>query len=384
MKKKRLFFLRGVALVTAALAALLCVAFVLVRDRAFSPTENRNLQTRPRLTLSDALSGRYERRFDDYICDQFPLRDAWIALQSTLDRLSGKTESGGVYLGRDGYLIQGFTAPSEEDYAATLAALRDFLSRHGDLSQYVMIAPTASEVLADKLPSLAPADGEKAYLDRLLGDLAASPARLIDLRPAFLAAKADTQLYYRTDHHWTTDGAYLAYRALSDAAGLSGDAAGLEKRLLSGDFRGTLSALSGFRVNERDALYAYLPPGDAQQMVVTYVGEGERSASPYRAECLDTRDQYAVFLNGNHAEIKIETAVDNRRALLVLKDSYANCLIPFLPRDYRKIVVVDPRYYTGELEVLMEAEGLNEVLFLYNAATLATDAALRADLRPTE
>lgn len=315
------------------------------------------------------------------MADQFPLRDGWIALQSTLERLSGKTESGGVFLGKDGYLIQGFAAPAEADYQATLAALRGFLNRHGDLKQYVMIAPTAVQVLSDKLPALARAGDEKGYMDRLFADLADTPARVIDLRDAFAQARDEVQLYYRTDHHWTTDGAYLAYRQLSAAAGLSGDAGGLERRLLSADFRGTLSALSGFRVNERDALYAYLPAGEGQQLAVTWVGENEKSASLYRAECLDTRDQYAVFLNGNHAEIKIETAAAEERALLVLKDSYANCLVPFLTRDYRKIIVVDPRYYTGELEVLIEAEGVDEVLLLYNAGTFATDTALRADLK---
>ena len=380
MKKKRMFFLRGVAILAAALVLALCAAFVIVRDRAFSPTENRNLQTRPALTLSGALSGRYERRFDDYVADQFPFRDGWIALNAALERLSGKTESGGVFLGGDGYLIQGFAAPSEADYRANLDALKGFLGRHGELAQYVLIAPTAVQVLSDKLPALAQAGDEAGYMDRLLADLADAPAQLVDVRSAFAEAKAQTQLYYRTDHHWTTDGAYLAYRCLAAAAGLSGDAGGLERRLLSADFRGTLSALSGFRVNERDALVGYLPAGDAPQIVVTWVGENAKSASLYRAECLDTRDQYAVFLNGNHPEIKIETAVQNQRALLVLKDSYANCLIPFLARDYRKIVVVDPRYYTGELEVLMEAEGVSEVLFLYNAETFAADTALRADL----
>ena len=380
MKKKRMFFLRGVAVVTAALVVLLCAAFVLTRQRSFSPTENRNLQTRPALTLSDALSGRYEDRFDDYVADQFPFRDGWIALQSALERLSGKTESGGVFLGRDGYLIQGFTAPSEDDYQATLVALRGFLGRHGDIPQYLMIAPTAVQVLADRLPALSQAGDERGYMDRLFSDLAASPVNIVDLRSDFAEAKADTQLYYRTDHHWTTDGAYLAYRRLADAANLSGSAEGLQRRLLSGSFKGTLSALSGFRVNEQDALVAYLPSAE-EQLVVTWVRENEKSASLYRAACLDTRDQYAVFLNGNHAQIRIETAVNNERTLLVLKDSYANCLIPFLTRDYRRIVVVDPRYYTGELEVLMEAEGVNEVLILYNAETFATDGALRADLK---
>ena len=380
MKKKRLFFLRGAAVIAAALALLLCASFVIAPDRGFSPTENRSLQTRPALSLKDLFSGRYETRFDDYMADQFPLRDTWIALNAALDRLAGKTESGGVFLGKDGYLIQGFDAPSEADYAATLGALKGFLNRHGDLAQYVMIAPTAVQTLSDKLPALAQAGDEKGYMDRLLGDLAACPARLIDLRPAFAAAKDKTQLYYRTDHHWTTDAAYLAYRELASAAGLTGGADGLERCLLSADFAGTLTALSGFRVRERDVLIAYLPEDGAPQTVVTYVGEGGRSASLYEASRLDTRDQYAVFLDGNHAEIKIEAAVSGSRALLVLKDSYANCFIPFLARDYRKIVVVDPRYYTGELEVLMEAEGIDEVLILYNAATFAADAALRADL----
>ena len=122
MKKKRMFFLRGVAVVTAALVVLLCAAFVLTRQRSFSPTENRNLQTRPALTLSDALSGRYEDRFDDYVADQFPFRDAWVALKTAIDRLGGRTESNGVYLGGDGYLIQDFTMPSEADYRALIEA----------------------------------------------------------------------------------------------------------------------------------------------------------------------------------------------------------------------------------------------------------------------
>lgn len=380
-KQKRLLFLRGVAILAAALVLLLDAAFLFTGGRTFSPTENRSLQTRPALSLRDVLSGRYETRFDDYVADQFPLRDAWIALKSGLDRLAGSTQSSGVFLGRDGYLIQRFEAPSEADYAATVDALKGFLNRHASIPQYVMIAPTAAEILSDKLPALAPAGDEKAYLDRLMGDLAGSPARLIDVRPALTAAKAQTQLYYRTDHHWTTDGAYLAYLELARAAGLSGEAVNYERRLLSVSFAGTLSALSGFRVNERDAIAAYLPADGGPQMVVTYMGEGGRSASLYEASRLDTRDQYAVFLNGNHAQVRIETAAQNKRVLLVLKDSYANCLIPFLPPDYQKIIVVDPRYYTGDLEVLMEAEGVNEVLILYNAATFATDTALRADLK---
>lgn len=379
MKKKRMLFLRATALAALALVLALDALFLFTGARAFSPLENRNLQQRPALTLAGVTSGRYESRFDDYVSDQFPFRDAWVALKTAIDRLGGRTESNGVYLGGDGYLIQDFTMPSEADYRANLDALAGFLQRHGDLKQYVMIAPTAVTVERDRLPALAPAGDEGGYLDRLARDLAGTPARFIDLRAALAGARAQGQVYYRTDHHWTSDGAHAAYLALSAAAGLSGEAARLERRLLSGDFQGTLSASSGFLPMERDALWAYVPPED-EQFVVTYVGENRRSASLFAAAHLDTRDQYAVFLDGNHPEIRIETTAANGRALLVLKDSYANCLIPMLVGDYEKIIVVDPRYFTGRLEVLMEAEGVNEVLVLYNASTLAGDTALRGDL----
>ena len=379
MKKKRMLFLRATALAVLALVLALDALFLFTGARAFSPLENRNLQQRPALTLAGVTSGRYESRFDDYVSDQFPFRDAWVALKTAIDRLGGRTESNGVYLGGDGYLIQDFTMPSEADYRANLDALAGFLQRHGDLKQYVMIAPTAVTVERDRLPALAPAGDEGGYLDRLARDLAGTPARFIDLRAALAGARAQGQVYYRTDHHWTSDGAHAAYLALSAAAGLSGEAARLERRLLSGDFQGTLSASSGFLPGERDALWAYVPPED-EQFVVTYVGENRRSASLFAAAHLDTRDQYAVFLDGNHPEIRIETTAANGRALLVLKDSYANCLIPMLVGDYEKIIVVDPRYFTGRLEVLMEAEGVNEVLVLYNASTLAGDTALRGDL----
>ena len=381
MKKKRLFFLRVTAVMVLALVLLLDIAFLIHRDRATSPLENRSLQQRPALTLQGLFSGRFESRFDSYVSDQFPLRDGWIALKSTLDRLAGRTKSNGVFLGRDGYLIQDFKTPSEADYRRTMEALADFLDRHEDLSQYVLIAPTALTALADALPALADAGDEGGYIHRLAEDLSETPAHFIDLRPAFAQAKANTRLYYRTDHHWTSDGARLAYLELAKAANLPRDTDGFERRLLSNRFQGTLSAVSGFRMDQSEDLWAYIPGDSAPQAVVTWVNENRRSASMYREECLDTRDKYAVFLGGNFPQIRIETTVNNGRALLVLKDSYANCLIPFLTAGYQKLVVVDPRYFTGDLEVLMAAEGVNEVLILYNAQTLAEDTALRGDIQ---
>ena len=383
MKKKRLFFLRATAIMVLALVALLDIAFLLQKNRATSPLENRNLQQRPALTLSGLLSGRFESRFDSYVADQFPFRDRWIALKSTLDRLAGQTKSNGVFLGKDGHLIQDFAAPSEENYRRTMDALAGFLNRHDDLSACVMVVPTAVTVLADALPALADAGDEGGYLDRLAEDLSETHAAFIDLRDAFARAEPTTRLYYHTDHHWTSDAARLAYLELARAAGLPENTDAFQRRLLSGSFQGTLSAVSGFRMADSEDLWAYVPGDGAPQTVVTWVNENRRSASLFREEWLDTRDQYAVFLGGNFPEVRIETTLDNGRTLLVLKDSYANCLIPLLTVAYQKIVVVDPRYFTGDIEVLMGAEGVNEILVLYNAETLAEDTALRGDVGET-
>ena len=114
--------------------------------------------------------------------------------------------------------------------------------------------------------------------------------------------------------------------------------------------------------------------------MVNYVEEGRRSATVYAPECLEARDKYTVFFGGNHALVKLEMLSDSDRVLLVLKDSYANCFVPFLIPDYKAIVMVDPRYYTGDLETLMSAEGVTEVLFMYNANTFSSDTALKGDI----
>ena len=150
---------------------------------------------------------------------------------------------------------------------------------------------------------------------------------------------------------------------------------------VTGGFQGTLSAKSGFRSGEKEELEVYLPKDGSPSSVVNYVDEQKKTASFYDTGKLDTRDGYACFLGGNHPLIRIETPVQSDKTLLVLKDSYANCYLPFLATQYRKIVAVDPRYYYGDLEELMQVEEIQEVLYLYNANTFFSDTSLQMVLR---
>ena len=190
-------------------------------------------------------------------------------------------------------------------------------------------------------------------------------------------------LYYHTDHHWTTQGAYYAYLQAAKAMGIDTSSDTYDKAPVTRSFQGTLSAKSGFRSGEKDEIDVFLPTGDQTlPSVVNYVDEQKKSASFYDTEKLGTRDKYALFFGGNHAQIKINTPTETDNTLLVLKDSYANSFVPFLAQHYRKIIMVDPRYYFGNLEQLIQVENVQEVLYLYNANTFFSDTSLELALTP--
>ena len=148
---------------------------------------------------------------------------------------------------------------------------------------------------------------------------------------------------------------------------------------VSDSFSGTMTASSGFRMSEKEPIYVYLPEESsesAEKYTVNYVKEAEKTASLYCSEKLNQRNQYEVFLGGNHPLVKICTTSETGRTLLVVKDSYANCFLPFLVEHYDKILVVDPRYYSDSLSGLVNSEQVTDVLYLYNANTLAQDSSL--------
>ena len=380
MKKERMTGMRLAGIVLIGIVLLLDIAFFVGKDREFSPTENRNLTTLPAFSVDAAASGRFEASFDDYVADQFPFRDGWIRIKALADRLMGHNEANGVFLGSDGYLIQNFTMPDYDTYRAQADAIRDFSIRHSDMKQYMLVAPSALTVMADKLPAFAQAGDESGYIDKLKLDTSDLTMQFIDVRDTLQQLKATEQVFYRTDHHWTTAAAYAAYRELARAAGLNGINMMYDRLLVTDSFSGTLGSMSGFRTGEQDSIEVFVPKAQTVDYVVTYVYEGKRSASFYDADKLKEKDKYAMFFSGNHPTIRIDTNADSKRVLLVFKDSYANCLIPFLVGDYKKIVVVDPRYFTDDIEELIEVEGINEILFLYNANTLAADKTLIQDI----
>lgn len=379
LRNYRLFFHR-LGLLFFLLPVIVLVSSIILPDTGFSEKENRILASRPALKLDQIISGGYEKQFETYENDQFPLRDMWITLKATTDRLMGKVEENGVYLGKNGYLMEAFNAPSQTQYDATVNAMTSFAQKHPDLKQYALIAPNSVNILKSNLPAFAPADDQNPWIDKLKDSLTSAGVTFIDIRDTFTDHKAE-DLYYHTDHHWTTLGAYYAYLQAAAVMGIDISSDSYDKAPVSQTFKGTLSAKSGFRSGETDELDVFLPNGDnTLSSVVNYVDEQKKSASFYDTSKLNTRDKYALFFGGNHAQVKISTPTETNHTLLVLKDSYANSLVSFLAPHYRKIIMVDPRYYYGDLEELIQVENVQEVLYLYNANTFFADTSLELAL----
>ena len=140
-------------------------------------------------------------------------------------------------------------------------------------------------------------------------------------------------------------------------------------------FQGSLSSKSGFFLPSYDSISIYMSAQNPHYYVLR-TESNEGFSSCYDMDKLKGANPYEVFLGGNYPLLEIETSIDNEKTLLLIKDSYANCFIPFLLGNYKKILVMDPRYYVYNADMLFMTESISEVLFLYNATTLAKDVSL--------
>ena len=359
-------------------AGLLC--HLLWPDRAFSENENRALQEWPAFHTESLFSGSYTAELEQYASDQFPARDLWIGLKTGWELTLQKRDNGRVLFGKDGQLFE-YLPPSslsEERIQGNSEAIARFLGVIGEqypaVQSSVLLAPTASEVLAGRLPAAAPVP-DQADIIRRLRDALPSTVRFCD-PTAVLAAHTDEAIYFRTDHHWTADGAYYAYTAWAESAGWTPLSPERFTRITVSDhFLGTLYSKANWPLQAADSLVAYRRPEDAACRRTTDGGK-IWSASLYAEEALDTKDQYTYFLGGNQPLTEIQTGVRNGRTLLLIKDSYAHAMAPFLACHYETILAVDLRYYRSNLLSLMESHNVTDLLFLYNAVTFAHDTSL--------
>ena len=352
-------------------------------DRAYSEMENTTLSQRPALTqLSAKGLNSYFTAYTKYVKDQVFGRDEWISLQSVVETtLLQKEQNGGILLGKEHMMFPrtfGLLDSENRTLPKNTAAVEALCQRHPGKVD-VLLAPAASVIYPENVPANAPLLDEDAYLDQLSAAVQAAGGRFVDVRQT-LAEHKDEYIYYRTDHHWTSLGAYYAYCAAAKTLGYSAYALDqFNIETASSSFRGTLYSKTLDNGVTPDSIdYFHLASGGPKVKMTVFDGAKETVYdSLYVRSYLDVKDKYSSFTGSNSPIVTIETDVDNGKNLLLIKDSYAHSLVPFLANHYSKITMVDMRYINVDLGRLIDLSEYQQAMFMYNAVTFSSDLTIK-------
>lgn len=378
-RKEKLFYQRSSKIylkMAGIFLFFLIIAFafnLFSKDKKYSESENRMLAQKPEFSMANLASGKYMKDMEDYVTDQFFIRDKWINLKVLEDLTLGKRESNGVYIGKKDHLMEIPTAPNQKSLDNNLDAISNFSASHPDINTVMTLIPNAAYVYNHLIPRNAPVRDQEADIKYVQSAVGTS-LNFVDLTKTMTSHK-DEEIYYKTDHHWTTLGAKYAFDALSTALGIDSPTQEYTIYPVTHNFQGTLTSKSGYDKG-MDTIELYIPQNVNTDCVVNFVDEGKRTASMYESSALENKDKYEVFFGGNHSRVDISTPMEGKKNLLLFKDSYANCFIPFLVPYYRNIIVIDPRYYYENIESLITDNEITDILFLYNVNTFLGDTSL--------
>jgi hypothetical protein len=338
-----------------------------------SPRERRALESFPQMGAAALLDGSYEKNIERYISDHFPFRQAWLWIDAHYNLYTGRNGFNGIYKGKEGSLIDGPVRLDESRLDANMDEIRAF-AQSVDPPVAMMAVPSAGFIMKHQLPV-----HHEPYLDDMILTQARerlTPAvQWIDLREPFETNARSAQLYYKTDHHWTSRGAYVAYQAFARARGFSPIPEDRFDIDVSEGFYGTTYAKSCLWETPPDTIELWRYPADIR-VEIRDVRQEETAwgDSFFFKNRLSGADPYAVFLDGNHSWVKITNENVAAGRLLMVKDSFAHCLAPFLAGHYREIHLIDLRYYQNStVTEWLAANQADEILFVYGIDALVND-----------
>ena len=363
-----------------ALPAILFVGFIMAMSvlffvlpkKEYSASEKRFLSQAPDFTWENLMAGTFREEFEPFLADQTAGRNLWVGVGAYYNYFIGNNGSNGIYKGSDGYLIND---PQEMTELMTNIGYIDECAEHISVPTTVLIAPSTGYICEDVLPLAHLSYHDDEYFAQMTDAL--KTASFVDVRSAFKQEYANgNQMYYKTDHHWTAYGAYTAYRALAGTLGYTpNDRSAYEITAYDG-FYGTTYSGSGYWLNPSDQIEVWDNKANDENLHVT-ISDGDEMIEQdelFFYEHLSEDDKYPVYLDGNHPYTEIiNTNASSDETLLVVKDSFAHSLVPFLADHYAKIVMVDMRYQHTPIPTLVKRTGADQVLFVYSIDNLATD-----------
>ena len=374
------------AFVFAGFILTMSVLLLVLPKKDFSVAEKKQLAPFPEFSVEALLDGSYGKDgIKPYLTDHFPMRDFFVGVNAYAVLAEGVNGENGVYNCADGYLInKPISADNHIEY--NLFILDDFknycLKEKGvDVPMTAMFVPSTGFIMENKLPLLHDVYNDEAFFAQFTDALSESGIGFVDIRGAFQRAAADgKQLYYKTDHHWTTEGAYTAYLEFCKQTGLQpAERSRFNVEKYDG-FYGTTYTTGGFLLNESDTVEVWNDPANSGKIHVTITDFGEKaktvnSDSMFFTSHADEMDKYPIFIDGNHALTEITNDNVEDGTIVVIKDSFSHCFAPFLAENYHKVILVDMRYYKQRTTVsdLVKAENPDRILVLYGMDNFATD-----------
>ena len=380
MKKVRIIII----IVFIGFFVLISGASLIIKDREFSPNENRYLAETPELSWDNILSGKFQDGLEDYLRDQVCFRDGWITVKTGIQKACGDTDIGGAYVGKDGYDFEKITPEDvdEKQVDRNIKAVEDYFMMASETIDKqklsFLLVPTSGLVMQEKLPKNARLFDQAKYIDQV--QKAMKDYNFVDVRDTLMDHN-DEYIYYKTDHHWTSAGACLAYDVWSERTGGEAETEdGLVKNVVSDKFRGSLYSKILDADSAYDEIWTYgLQKDDAfgsKDCTVT-IDEKQQLDSIYDDEMLQKKDKYAYFLSGNYGQVHIQNQKATSKAkgknILIIKDSFANSFVPFVSQDYENIYMVDLRYYNGDMKSYLQEHNITDVLVLYNISNFISD-----------
>ena len=380
MKKVRIIII----IVFIVFFVLISGTSLIIKDREFSPNENRYLAETPELSWDNILSGKFQDGLEDYLRDQVCFRDGWITVKTGIQKACGDTDIGGAYVGKDGYDFEKITPEDvdEKQVDRNIKAVEDYFMTASETIDKqklsFLLVPTSGLVMQEKLPKNARLFDQAKYIDQV--QKAMKDYNFVDVRDTLMDHNEE-YIYYKTDHHWTSAGACLAYEVWSEHTGGEAEKKDeLAENVVSDKFRGSLYSKILDADSAYDEIWTYgLQKDDAfgsKDCTVT-IDEKQQLDSIYDDEKLQEKDKYAYFLGGNYGQVHIQNQKAASKAkgknILIIKDSFANSFVPFATQDYENIYMVDLRYYNGDMKSYLQEHNITDVLVLYNISNFISD-----------
>lgn len=343
----------------------------------FSDLENKALERQPKLSAKTWFDRSYTNKLEKYIADHFSGRVGWLELKSGIETAVGKKEISGIYILKD-RLIEKVREPNYTDVDKSIMAINRF-AEDNDFPVYTMLVPTSAEFYKDQLADFYPELDQRGFIDYVYAGINDDISK-IDVYDV-LDSHKNEYIFYRTDHHWTSLGAYYAYELAGEKMGYTPhELSYYDVEHASDSFKGTFySKTLSTSIKDDTMDYYHDPDGDKPVTVeVTQVfgSEPEVNDSIYYRDYLNVKDKYASFLGTNAPIVTIKTGNDGGK-LLVVKDSYAHCYSQFLVDHYSEITLIDMRYIQISYKKIIDVSKYDEALILYNVSSFAGDTDLK-------